>query len=620
MQFIHKDGVFKILMYRESTAKYESVLEYAWTAADGYMYTSAIVTKKCGIYGAILSPIVRIMAYASGSQDNVSSADGMAVDPLYDITDFPTAGNLRIGRNLYSYTGKLTPHTAPSGPWQLRACGVYPPPFGNGQAGLECRLFDWYAPANKFAGKFIAVNNGTVFIETAALWRVYITTGGSVVWLRNRSRHYSANTMIGRLTATTAAKVFLGLGGFTGVSLTSGTTARESNGDYAMLELDGEIKCQWFMGAGGEGDTTVRDLISKISKYAGTSATFPGDVYQSSLVVNGEVAIGQDDYAEGYDIEFELSAPQTFEIRSNVKINGENYEEADTIVNDTGTTLAFTHVSGSNFRLSLVSTPSDTVMYTVDYTSGTAAQRFRVLYHENNMSIYHNHRWVASFTFDELIYTQTSFVDVKAYSASSITFNDVWLRDLQDWREAVYIDLETDAMAAISSVVQERPIEIMTNPDGTLRCYYEYTRPQVTLQTDPYNHDINTSIPRDGASDAIIYGSHDVKTIISSLFAKSFGFATKLFRFPNLNVGATEAAWRMLKKSYESRIRHSLDIRPDIRFLPGERLVVQYNLSGTGKVISEEMIVESSNISLKAGSESSFSFSSKLTGRDYIDG
>jgi hypothetical protein len=610
IQFIHRDGHFTIMMYRDSTTQYEMVLEHDWIAADGFMYTSAISTRKCGIYGAILSPFVRTLSYASGSQDTVSNSDGLPIDPLADITDFPSSGNLRIGDNVYSYSGKLAHASYVDGPYQFRTCGIYPPPFGNGQAGLECLAFDWYAAENLYAGKFISIDNGSTYICSASLWRVFTTTHNVKNYILGRSRHYSSNNSIGRSTATLANKIMLGIGGFTGVGLISGTQTRHPVGEYAFLELSGTIKCFWFMGTGGESDTTIRDLINTIHAFSGARATFPGDYYSASENINGETTILQDDYAEGFDLEFDLAAPASFEIRTNVKIKPDKYEEKAIIETDTGTKLVFTNLGSGFYSVALISTPSAQQMYKFRYSSGSAKQHFRVLYHENNVSIYHNYKWVTSITLDELIYTQTYYTDIKVYTSSNLEFQDIWVRDLSDWREAVYIDLETDGMAALSSIIQERPIESNSNPDGSIRWYYEMARPEVTLLTEPITHEQDESFPPEGASDAIVYGSKDVVTIHSDLFAQDLGFSTKIIRLPNLNVGKVEAAYRMLKRAYESREHHSLSIRPDVRILPGDVLHVTYTLSVTNRLISFSTIVESVTCGLQS--------SMRITGRGYL--
>lgn len=618
MQFAHRDGHFSIYLYRQSTTQYELSLEYDWKDSDGFMCTSMIVTKKCGIYGAIMAPYVRILAYQGGTQDDVTAVDGLAIDPIDDLTDFPSSGNFRIGESIYSYTGKISHPSVIDGPYQLRTIGdSYPAPYGNGKAGLECRYFDWTAPNDRYTGKFIAISNGSVFISAGSLWHIFIKTGGQVQWIYGRSRHYSDNTMIGRMSTSLADRVWPGVGGFTGVSLTSGIGGRQPLGEHAILELTGYIKCYWFMGTGGEHDTTIKDLITSTAGYCGAKVTFPGDYIQAELSVDGETSIFSDDYSEGYDISFELAAPTSFEIRTNVKIKPDNYEQKEDILNDTGTTLIFSSLGSGNFSIALVSTPSATQMFKFTYTSGSARQYFRVLYHESNISIYHNHKWVTSITLDELVYTQTNAIDIKAYTAAPVTFENVNVIDLSDWREAVYIDLETDGTAAIGSIIQERPIQMGTNPDGGLYFYYEMARPELTLLVDPINHSIDKTIPNDGSSDAIVYGSKDVKTLHSDIFAEKYGFSTRLFRLPNLNVGAVEAAYRMLKKAYENQEKHSLSIRPDYRIMVGDVLHIVYSIANSNLIISHSIIVEGTNFSLKEVGKK-VSSTMRVNGRKYL--
>jgi hypothetical protein len=170
---------------------------------------------------------------------------------------------------------------------------------------------------------------------------------------------------------------------------------------------------------------------------------------------------------------------------------------------------------------------------------------------------------------------------------------------MSDWREAVYIDLETDGNAAIGSIIQERPIESIPTSDGGLSFFYEMERPQLTLLTDPYDHTITEAFPSQGASDAIIYGSKDVKTIHSNEFAADIGFSTKLMRLPDLNVGGLEVAFRTLKREFENSERHDLNIRPDLRITPGDVLLVDYNLSGSSRSMNYSIIIENISVRLK---------------------
>jgi hypothetical protein len=278
---------------------------------------------------------------------------------------------------------------------------------------------------------------------------------------------------------------------------------------------------------------------------------------------------------------------------TNIKIKPDNYE-GTSITSDTGLKIVITNVSGSSFTLKAISMPSDTLMHAISYTSGTSVQKFRIIFHENSLSVYQCNRWVTTITFDELVYDQTDRITLSMNNiSSSFSITNLVLRELADTREAVYIDLETDAQSAISSIIQERPVEIVPQPDGHLSIYYEYERVPVAMNYPPLSHTENESIPRDAASDAIIYGSHNVKTLQFNSFASIMGLSTKVFRFPNLNTGMLEAAYRTLKKIYGRRKMTRISSRPLLNVLTGDRLEIDYTLAVLDKDVTDSIIVES---------------------------
>ena len=617
IQFSHRDGHFRVSMFRSTSVDWRIVLEYDWQAADGFMCTSSIVTKKCGIYGTMMAPLVRTMGYAGGAQDEIASSDGIAIGPLENHSSFPSSGDLVIDGNVYSYTAKVTHPSLILGPHQLRNFGTYPPPYGTGEAGLEMRLFDWYGNSNIYAGKLIALDNGSSFISTGSLWRVFIKTDGQIVWLYNRSRHYSANTQIMRTPGTVTMRIWPGLGGFTGISLKTGSFKRHAYGAYAMLNLSGSIKCYWFAGSGGETDTTIGDLINIVTRLCGAKAVFPGDKYIPSLNVIDEVDLYQDSYADGADVEFELDGPASFVMRTNIKVKSENYEDGDDFVNDTGLNVVIENLGSGNHSIAVVSTPSNTQLHKFLYSSGTSAQKYRFLFHEDTLSFYQNNRWVWSIVFDELIYTQTTYLSLKLYALVLLEFTNIYIRDLHDWREAIYIDLETDGFSALSSIIQERPVEIEPTSDGSLRFYYDRERDVVIHPLAPIYHKHRRSLPQDAASDAIIYGAKEVVTIQNHDFSEALGFSTRLIRVPNLTVGGIEAGQRMLERTYQNRNRHEIGIRPDIRIEIGDILNIFYTASGTGRVVSFSVIVETVDLAWSQ-SQSEVSTQMNITGRDYV--
>jgi hypothetical protein len=384
-------------------------------------------------------------------------------------------------------------------------------------------------------------------------------------------------------------------GGFIGVTGISPTKTRHAEGELAFLELPGEIKCYWYQGAGGLDDTTVSDLIRIVSNLCGASANFPGDFTQTSLSVTGETDITTSEFSEGFDFKYELDAPTSHEIRTNVVVTPDNYEEKDAIDEDTGLKVVMTSLGAGAFQFWAVSTPSGTPLYSMKYTlpNATTKQKYRVLFHEDFVSLYHNDIWIATVAFDGLEYDEINGTTVKMYISAPTTIRNVIVRELADWREAVYIDLETDGRSALSSIIQERPVEAVPEPDGTMDYWYAFTRDEITAVRAPIRHRYHHAVPTEGASDAIIQGVEDVKTWQNADFAKALGFSTKLMRLPNLTVGALHAAVIMMRKTYESRHTHEITMRPDLALVVGD--VYKINYTPWGSIIPQvaDVIIES---------------------------
>lgn len=593
--FTHKGGLFTIYIYNETNERFESVLTYEWEDADGFMYTSETATMKCGIYGAINAPYVRTLGSYTGSLESRVASDGLPVDPMYTFSDFPSSGQLYIRGNIYSYSYKINHPTHPRGPYQVRQNGVYNPPIGIGP-GVVTRDFDWTASTSSMNGYLIATSAGSSFICNGALWKVFDYTGGSKVYYPNRARFYSSNSQIANAYFTLATRVWI-VGGFAGFALISGDRTRIAVGETAILNLEGEIKCYWYMGSGGPDDTTISDLISSVCNLSGATANFPNDEVQASLVVSGPTSIFDDYYADGFDLRYQISTPTTHSILTNVKINGDNYEEKDLIENDTGIEVAITYAGSGNYDFQFISTPSDTVMFAFRYAGSTGVQKYRIMFHEDFISIYQNGAWVITVAFDELLYGQNeNYINIDA--DGSFTMSNIVVRELGDWREAIYIDLETDGRSALSSIIQERPVEMSLQPDGSLDFWYDFVGDTITQVIEPRSHEYVREVPTDGASDAIVYGNKEVKTLQYPDFAKVLGFATKLMRLPNLNTGAIKAAMNMLRKQYESRRRHSIITRPDFSLEIGDKYSMDYEVSGTERNILFDIIIEAISLSL----------------------
>ena len=600
MRMDYKGGCFSILLWDPYLFCMDEVLSYEWEAADGVMFSSRDEAMKCGIYGFKGAPYARTLGYYTGESEGVTNADGLPIDPLFDIDDFPASGNLRIGDDVYSYTSKIAMPGAglARGPYQYRTdSDAYTDPIAG--AALECQDFYWLGGQNAYDGFLVAIDDGSNFVISDTVWQV--PNGGSYFY--SRTRFYSANTQIGLGSHVLSNKVWV-TGGFAGLVQVNGTTvvSRHAEGEMVNYEMAGDILCYWYMGAGGEDDTVVEDMISRVCKLSGVTPVFPGDTIISSINADDSDVITIP-YAEGLDIRFEHGYDGEIDLLTNIKISPDNEYSYNThqsvraaILNDTDMILKIytDHSSGGycDYYFAIYSEPSDTLMWCTIYNAPEILNTFRIVYFANNISIYMNDQWITTKAFDGLVYEDSLTLGIDVIGISFALYN-ILIKEMSDWREAIFIDLETDGQSAIGSIIQQRYVETVNLSDGSIEFFYDIIRDQLTATRIPRSHKYTREVPINGASDAIIYGPLEVRTMQNADFARELGLSTKLMRMPDLTSGATRAVKLILQKEYESRIKHEMIMRPDLALMVGDIYVVAYNASGTGRAESHSIIVES---------------------------
>jgi len=624
----YKGGIFTVSMWDDVEECFIENFSYSWQVTDGYMFVNRLEIMKCGIYGCISAPYARILGYYGSNSETVINSDGLAIDPAFDMAGFPPAGgNLRIGDDVYSYASQIDQPARPYGPYQALRNGVFSPPWGNGTSAVDCRGFSWADDPTKFNGYLIAVGSGYNFLCSAADWDVNPGDGMSYA----RMRLYSAtNAQIGKIPITRADKVWA-VGGFLTLVQTNTTTvaSKHAEGEIATYDIAGSLKCNWFMGAGGDDDTVITDMLDKTCRLCGVIPSFPGDTIVSQVILaNSTYQIASVPYADGLDVSFDTDDPNDLELLINIQIDPTNDEHKDDIAVYDPVTKEITHQDTQllmtialegvmSFRCTITSMDSGTIVYSQIYPATTnITQKIRVLYFSDHISLYQNGRWIFTKSFDSLQYCIYAPYRLSLTAHGTLTMDNVHVKDLSDWREAIYLDLETDGQSAINSIIQQRLIEIYCKPDGSIEFYYEIIRDVIDAVREPRSYRYTYSVPLDGASDAIIYGPLDVKTIQNNDFAKLLGFCTRVFRLPDLTVGANRAVYYILKKSLEGYLRHDFSIRPDLELLIGDIYHIHYTTAGTGRNEYHNTIVE--GISLNISMSNKVSSSMQITGRELI--
>lgn len=268
--------------------------------------------------------------------------------------------------------------------------------------------------------------------------------------------------------------------------------------------------------------------------------------------------------------------------------------------------------SGTTYSLS-IRNPSGVIYDTYNVVS-LNPKTVRWCMHNEFISAYVNENWIHTFWFQNVDYPEYEDLTLTLTSSgSTITATNVKVVDLYDWREAIFIDFDSVASNAISSVIQQRPVETRPTYLGEVKFQYsaDDKRDIIELfQKLIVNH--NKTNSQDGViSDAIVYGPY-VNVLTSELSASRHGFITRIIRVPELDTGANRAAKEYIKQSEQKAIQHTLILRSDLRVEEGDILLCDYVLSGTNKTISISFIVESIQIRL-----SNAVFQMTITGRNY---
>jgi len=148
-------------------------------------------------------------------------------------------------------------------------------------------------------------------------------------------------------------------------------------------------------------------------------------------------------------------------------------------------------------------------------------------------------------------------------------------------------------------VVLQRPIEMYPIYTGQIRFVYDPVRSNALVKHVRAKDFEETDTPQ-SASDAIVYFTN-AAVVIDEIFAEEIGFVTRMYRFPDLDNGAVQAAVLTLKKSREQRTMHRIEARFSPRFELGDIANIIYTITGTLREVDHDIIIESISYNIGIG-------------------
>ena len=310
IRFWHRDGLLGVDIKLSSDLWTERGGEVSdngftikWTETMGAIATNDDIFHV-GIYALIDPPKFRTVGFQSSSKYiPVLPCD---LNPLLATSDFierfaESAGQVDIEGVIYNYQGKnrlMYDNNKPyRGPYQIRNAESWDPPFNDdlngktyiGGKAVEITQFQWLngiTNAEDYKDSIIASSSGYSWMLGESQWKVWITTGGDVVWLRNRARHYSTEQPDYYPDGNDRMYITDALSEVDPVN--DGAEYSHEFGTFVYRHSDDMISLHGFSAFSGAHDQSLKTLIEKFCKLAGTEANFIGDrLNPSQFVADG---------------------------------------------------------------------------------------------------------------------------------------------------------------------------------------------------------------------------------------------------------------------------------------------------------------------------------------------
>lgn len=209
---------------------------------------------------------------------------------------------------------------------------------------------------------------------------------------------------------------------------------------------------------------------------------------------------------------------------------------------------------------------------------------FRIVFYHEFIGIILDGRWVHTI-YPYYIFYNTDTPSISLLSNYSETIANMRLKELSDWREAVYVDLETTSQNGISSIIQQRPVEIVPLSTGEVRfAYFPHDRDIIDtgdflLEWIPSDQE-NPQI----CSEGIVYATNSLVVADQDTFDE-YGFITRVFRLPDLDSGSVRAAKVMQKLARQQALTHDVRLRFNPAIEMGDIISSDLLLPGTGTMI-----------------------------------
>ncbi len=226
-------------------------------------------------------------------------------------------------------------------------------------------------------------------------------------------------------------------------------------------------------------------------------------------------------------------------------------------------------------------------------------ETLRIVLQNNSVALYRNDSFLHSFYLDDIAYPEQDPVITILRSegwAISPTVG-VFVVELDDWREAIYLETQAVAISGISSLIQERPVNILGKVDGSIDFFYARDPDVLDVSANIIRQHDENEVDTQAASDIILEG-RDVFAISYPDYADEVGYGFTILQLGSLDSGVKKAGRAIMKRAMEMAVAHAIRMRPDLRIEPSNALNIQYAPADTGTEVNRVVVVNSVSISI----------------------
>jgi hypothetical protein len=305
----------------------------------------------------------------------------------------------------------------------------------------------------------------------------------------------------------------------------------------------------------------------------------------------------------GYDIEFDvasISVGQEIIVCSGVGIN------ADSDDPDTAKSFIVIGRDSTGYYLEARDKDGDSIEEFESEMSNLG--RIRVLFHNAFCTVYFDYNWVYTFYFYDVYHPEEPEVGLKTVGGS-ITVYNIRLKELADWREAIYVNMETSTQNAISTAILQRPVDMYPNWQGQLVFEYDPTRESDEVFIVKSHSVVETNHSK-ASSDGIVESVYS-GVVMDLALAETDGFVTRMYSLPDLDNGFIRAASIIQTRARRSQYGHRVACRINVQFEIGDIAEIDEAVSGTGTSVIGNFVIENITLAISEGRQEM-----TLSGRD----